>query len=185
MSERDKIRTFPMLIRAGASSEAGRMTPFAFLLMVTNARVYKQVSRAFLKIPHQLKTLVLDVFVKSHAFVQLVPRARACKCSARGDIRVQLPKSHAFVQLVPSKFRRKKLAGRNIMLRPRDKLMQSVTFRITAPLPQLQARDKLMQSVTFQKNAALIPIKARDKLQKIVTFRARTTHRAAQTRINK
>lgn len=62
MSERDKIRTFPMLIRVDASSEAGRITPFAFLLMVTNAQVYKQVSRAFLKIPHQFKTYVLGGF---------------------------------------------------------------------------------------------------------------------------
>lgn len=82
MSERDKIRTFPMLIRVDASNEAGRITPFAFLLMVTNAQVYKQVSRAFLKIPHQLKTLPRHHFLKSHNFLQLVPKVHARKGSA-------------------------------------------------------------------------------------------------------
>lgn len=104
MSERDKIRTFPMLIRVDASSEAGRITPFAFLLMVTNAQVYKQVSRAFLKIPHQLKTYVVGVFLKKARGYATCPEgAGAQGLRARQHPRAN-PKSHAFMQLVPSNF---------------------------------------------------------------------------------
>lgn len=159
------------------------MTPFAFLLMVTNAQVYKQVSRAFLKIPHQLKRSRVTIFEKVTIFCNLsrghtrakVPRKAVTACKS---------KKSRFFATCPEQISAKEArrAKHHAQTSGQVDAMCDISHYCSPPAALSSGQVDAMRDIS--KNAAPFPIKARDKLQKIVTFRARTTHRAAQTRIN-